>query len=180
MKHLFLFLFGIIVITNLSYSQNFPAGKNAVWLSGLASYSNHSGEIYEDSKGNSYSSITLSPSINYFVSNKFFIGGNLRLTHQYQGSIDASSVSIGPLIGLELANQQSSVFPYLSVGLSYKELTYSSSSVSGSDLNLGFGIMMQAASHLGIAVEFGYHMVTLESHSGSEVEIGVGVAGLFY
>ena len=118
MKFKLLFL-AILLFTNISYlfAQEFAVDKGATFVAGLASFSNQSGELFEDYDGNNTTKFNLSPSINYFVAKNFFVGGGLEFAYEKQGDYKTNSIGIGPQLGYAFGNANSTSFPFFDVGV---------------------------------------------------------------
>jgi len=179
---------GIYSIIN---GQEYALDKGATFISGIGSFTSSGGDLFEDGDNNKLIMLSLSPSFNHFITNNFFIGGGFELSNQKQGDFSTNSIGIGPQIGYAVGNSSSTVFPYFSAGLRYYTITadYGSlgdTNVSGTDIILGFGVLVPIRTHLGLAIEGGYHILDLKekdsdsSASGNILSIGIGIAGLLF
>jgi hypothetical protein len=171
------------------WSQEYATDKGAKFFGLSGSFSSQSGDLYEDNDGNGLTSINLNPSFNYLVAKNFFIGGGLEFLNQKQGDYSQSTIGIGPQIGVFFANQESKVFPYLSLGFKYYSMSMgfgsgSDASLSGTNISLGAGMVIPVQEHIGITFDCSYNIQNLKtsgvSVSGNILTIGVGILGFIF
>jgi hypothetical protein len=185
------FIICFIGLSSIGLGQEYAIDKGATFISGTGSILSQGGDLFEDSENNKAKTITISPSINHFISKSFFIGGGIELSNQSQGDYSINSIGIGPQLGYAIGNVNSKAFPYFDVGLRYYSMSIDygfsdDTQASGTDIFLGFGLLIQIKSHIGLAFEGGYHMIDLknkdtdESSSGNILSIGVGIVGLLF
>jgi hypothetical protein len=176
-------IIGIPVIAN---GQGFAIGKGASMITGLASFSSR-GSATVNSSSESVTTITFSPSMDYFLFNHFFVGGGLSYSSQTQNGSNIAGMAIGPEIGYAFGKQDSKVFPYLNAGWNYlsskiDEPYYSSSNLSGSDLSFGFGFIIPVKSHFGLVLQGKYDTINYSgsSQSVNVISLNFGVVGLLF
>lgn len=189
-KSMFL-LICFIAISSLLSAQQYAVDKKATIIAGSGIFMRQGGDLFEDSNGESATTVTFTPSINHFITKNLFIGGGMEFSKESQGDYNANSIGIGPQIGYAFGNSNSTVFPYLDLGIRYYSMTadygYGDDyQFSGSDISLGFGLIIPLKTHLGLIFEGGYHMMDLKNKdlddtaSGNVFSIGIGIAGLLY
>jgi len=177
-------------LSSIVNGQQYVVDKKATIISGSASFMSQGGDLYEVD-GNNATTFTFAPNINHFITKNIFIGGSLEFTTESQGDYKSNGIGIGPQIGLALGGPQNKVFPYFDLGIRYYRMKSDYSSdfdiqFSGSDISLGFGIIVPVKAHIGLIFEGGYHMQDLkakdydESYSGKIFSIGIGIAGLIF
>jgi len=177
-------------LSSIVNGQQYVVDKKATIISGSASFMSQGGDLYEVD-GNNATTFTFAPNINHFITKNIFIGGSLEFTTESQGDYKSNGIGIGPQIGLALGGSQNKVFPYFDLGIRYYRMKSDYSSdfdiqFSGSDISLGFGIIVPVKAHIGLIFEGGYHMQDLkakdydESYSGKIFSIGIGIAGLIF
>jgi hypothetical protein len=184
-KHLLLMViccFGILVKVQC---QQYALDKGASFITGNISLKSQGGELYTGSSSDRLQTWTLTPSYNKFVSKNFFIGAGIDMTYMSQGSSSARILGIGPQLGFASGNETSTSYPYFILGAKYMDMKISDNiKPTGSDIFIGFGIIMPLKEHLGISFEGTYHAVSLSfegvSQSGNTLSIGVGIVGLLY
>ena len=185
---LFIILSGLL--GSIVNGQQYAVDKKATIISGSASFMKQGGDLYEVD-GDKATTFTFAPNINHFITRNIFVGGSLEFTSESQGDYKSNGIGIGPQIGLALGGPQSKVFPYFDLGIRYYRMKSDYSSdfdikFSGSDVALGFGIIVPVKSHIGLTFEGGYHMQDLkakdydESYSGKIFSIGAGIVGLIF
>ena len=185
-----IFTFVLLVSTGNLFAQEYAVDKGATFISGVASFTSQSGELFEDYDGNNASTFNLSPSVNYFVAKNFFVGGGLEFAYEKQGDYKSNNIGLGPQIGYAFGNENSTAFPYFDVGLRYygMNVDYGSDNAkgSGTDIFFGAGIVVPVKSHLGITFEAGYHIMDINeketdtSYNGNIFAIGIGIVGLLF
>jgi hypothetical protein len=175
-----LFTFLLAFVFTMGWSQEYATDKGAKFFGLSGSFSSQSGDLY----GDGYTTLNINPSLNYLVAKNFFIGGSLEFMHQSQGGISASAIGIGPQLGVFFTNQESKVFPYLSTGIKYYSISGSGTSISGTNISLGVGMVIPVQKHIGITFDCSYHIQNLKtsgvSVSGNILTIGVGILGFIF
>lgn len=173
---------GLPIIAN---GQGFPIGKGASMITGLASFSSTSSST--SSGSGSVTTVTFSPSMDYFLFNHFFVGGGLSYSSQTQNSLNVTGTAIGPEIGYAFGKPDSKVFPYLNAGWNYlnskvDESYYGSPNLSGSDLSFGFGFIIPVKSHFGLVLQGKYDSINYSgsSQSVNVISLNFGVVGLLF
>lgn len=172
-------------------AQKYAIDKKATIITGSGIFTSQGGDLFEDNDGNKATTFTFTPNINHFITKNFFIGGSLEFSTESQGDYNSNGIGFGPQIGYAFGGPQSKVFPYLDLGVRYYKMNtdYGSGNYyqfSGSDISLGFGLIVPVKAHIGLIFEGGYHMLDLkdkdsnESYSGNIFSIGVGIAGLLF
>ena len=179
---------GIPVIAN---GQGFAIGKGASMITGLASFSSTGSDKVAGSESGSMSetvtTLTLTPSMDYFLFNNFFVGGGLGYSNQNSDVSNITELAIGPEIGYAFGNKDSKVFPYVNAGWNYisnkiNQSSYSITSLSGSGVFFGFGAIFPVKSHIGLVLEGKYNTI---NYSGSTQNVNIfslnfGVVGLLF
>lgn len=184
----------IICFSGLSFTvsaQQYAIDKKATIISGSGSFMSQGGDLFEDTDGNNATTITFSPNINHFITKNFFIGGGIEFSTESQGDYKSDGIGIGPQIGYVFGGPQSKALPYLDLGIRYYKMNVDYGfaddyQISGSDISLGFGVIVPIKAHIGLIFEGGYHMLDLKDKdsddtlSGNILSIGVGIAGLLF
>ncbi len=172
-------------------AQQYAIDKNATIISGLGSFMSQGGDLFEDTDGNKAKTVTFTPTINHFITKNFFIGGGIGFSTESQGDYKSNAIGLGPQIGYAFGNPQSKAIPYLDLGIRYYKMNYDYGftddyQISGSDIALGFGVIVPIKTHIGLIFEGGYHMLDLKDKdsddtiSGNIFSIAVGIAGLLF
>lgn len=170
-------------------SAAFPRGTQLV--SGVLSFSSQGGDLYENFDGDGITTVSIVPSVFYFVTPSIGIGGDLSLTRQSQGDFSNTVWGAGPKAGY-FFNSGSSTIPYVAVGWNYLSIGASngdeSESEGGTRWKFAGGVLLRR-DHLGIVMELGYSRDSFsvegfdgdnESFAGSIISLGIGFAGLLY
>ncbi|OGM08591.1 hypothetical protein A2Z67_06430 [Candidatus Woesebacteria bacterium RBG_13_36_22] len=172
-------------------AQQYAIDKKATIISGSGSLMSQGGDLFEDTDGNNATIVTITPTINHFITKNFFIGGGLEISVESQGNYSSNAIGIGPQIGYVFGAPHSTALPFLDLGIRYYKMNidYGASDdyqFSGSNISLGFGVIIPVKTHIGLFFEGGYHMMDLkdkdndDSYSGNILSIGIGIAGLLF
>ena len=172
-------------------AQEYAVDKKATIILGTGSFLSQGGDLFEDMDGNKATSFSFTPSINHFITKNLYIGGSLEFTAEAQGDYNLNGVGIGPGIGYAIGGPQSQAFPYLELGTLYYKMSMDYGSgddyqFSGSDIYLGFGVIIPIKEHIGLIFGGAYHMMDLkdkdfdENYSGNVFSIAVGISGLIF
>lgn len=184
----------IFCLSSLCFSvsaQQYATDKKATIISGYGSFMSQGGDLFEDEDGNSANRITFTPNLNHFITKNFFIGGGIEFSVESQGDYKSNGIGIGPQIGYVFGGPESKALPYFDCGIRYYKMStdygyIGDYQLSGSDIFIGFGVIVPVKSHIGLIFEGGYHMLDLKnnddekSFSGNIFSIGVGIAGLLF
>jgi len=179
-----------ILFFSFALSQDFAVDKGSMIISGMGSYENESGDLYENNDGESRNKLDLTTKYNYFVAQNIAVGGNLNYLMASQGDYSQTTLGIGPTAGYFIGNAESEMYPYLAAGISYlhqgmKSENYDNT-ISGTDITVSGGIIIPVKNHIGFTAELGYHMKSLkeedadESISGNIISLNIGISGLLY
>jgi len=184
----------ILCFSALSFTisaQQYAVDKKATIISVSGSFMSQGGDLFEDIDGNKATNITFTPSLDYFITKNFFIGGSLEFSSQSQGDYSSNGIGIGPEIGYAFGGPQSKVFPYLGLGIRFYQMNADFGAgddfqFSGSDIFFGGGVIVPIKANVGLIFSAGYHMLDLkdkdsdENYSGNIISIGVGISGLIF
>jgi hypothetical protein len=184
---MFLLLSGTIL------GAQYPVDKGSTIISGGFSFTNSSGELYEDEEGHSTTTLTLAPSVLTFVVPNFAVGGHLQLTRVSQGDANATGLAIGPKLGYFVGGPNSKAYPYFGMGFGYLRSTFEVGSgyergeytISGTKFFFSAGVAIMVAPHLAIACEGTYNIDNLkpehgESASGNTFAIVISLGGFIF
>ena len=178
------------IISTIS-AQQYAIDKKATIINGLVSFMSKGGDLFMDSDGNKSTSFIITPNFNHFITKNLFVGGGIDLSTESQGDYGYNGIGIGPQIGYAFGGPQSTAFPYLELGIRYYTMNVNyglgdSYHYSGSDIALGFGVIVPIKPHLGLIIGGGYHIMDLkdkdsnDNYSGNILSIGIGIAGLLF
>ena len=166
-----------IVLTNIATAQE-VTDKGIIWIGGNASFASVS------STGATASSITLSPTLNYFIAKSIFIGGAVNWSRVSENGNGGSSFGVGPHLGLAFGTEASSSIPYVAAGLKYLSNRTDQSGLpvlnrSGSDFFVAGGFNMIVRESLGIIIEASYHIKSFKGGASfNSFVLGIGVTGI--
>jgi outer membrane protein W len=140
-----------------------PIDKGGTILSGLASFAS------EKAGDDTRTTIAFVPNAIFFVASGFGIGFDISFTSVSVEDASQSVLALGPKIMVAFGSSQSTVYPYLGIGVDYltvsaDEKGFPSSSESGSIIKAGLGMMFKVNEHVGIPLELGI-LITNTEHS---------------
>ena len=184
MKKILIAIF-CLAFFSFSFSQEFAVDKGAMIVAGTASFMLQGGDLYENADGDGITSFTIAPSVIYFLAPNIGLGGSVAYSSMSQGDESYNSLSVGPVVGYFFGTASSTSYPFLAAGFQYLTMG-NGSSISGTDIRLGGGVIFTMKEHIGISIEAGYHIQSLkpegadESTSGNIIAVGIGIAGLLF
>jgi hypothetical protein len=184
----FVVLFGLFY--SLGFGAEYAVDKGSSMFGVTAGFINASGDLYEDAKGNSSSTLLIMPSLAHCFVPNFGFGGDLLLLHSTQGETGTSTLGLGPKILFFFSEKESKAYPYLTFGLYYVRNTIDYGTydytVSGTRFKFGGGASIMVASHLGLLMEASYNWDNLKpehakkSTSGYMLIVSLGLAGFLF
>lgn len=197
LKRLLIVVCFVVFLFSYSNAQNFAVDKGATCISGMASYINKSGDLYEGSGGGQVSRFSISPIANHFIFKNIFVGVGGDYIHETGGVYSSTNTyTVGPQIGYAYGDENSAAFPYLSIGGRYMWAKYDhndpyfQSKTNGTDFFASLGVIVPIKDHVGLIFQGSYHMIRQQYESdfneyeydknGSVVSLGIGIAGLLY
>ena len=197
MRKALVILVAFLLLTGITFGAEYPIDKGSTIISGGFSFTNSSGELYEDEEGHSTTTLTLAPSVLTFVVPNFAVGGHFQLTRVSQGDANATGLAIGPKLGYFVGGPDSKAYPFFGMGFAYLRNTYKVEydgywgyereeyTISGTKFFFSAGVAIMVTPHLAIACEGTYNIDNLkpehgESASGNSFGILVGLGGFIF
>ncbi len=202
LKSLLIVVCFVVFLFSYSNGQNFAVDKGATCISGMASYINKSGELYEGNGGNQVSRFSISPLANHFIFKNIYFGAGGDFIHEIIGARNFDTFTVGPQIGYAYGDENTPVYPYLSIGGRYIWSEYDShyiySKSNGTDFFAALGVIVPIKDHIGLTFEGGYHMIKqsskvnydnpyiyttdgdFDNKTGTVITLAIGIAGLLY
>jgi len=185
------FIICLCVLSSTISAQEFAIDKKAIIISGSGGYMSQGGDLFEDTDGNKATTVSLKPTVDYFITRKFFIGGGLDFSISSQGDYNSNGIGIGPELGFAFGGPQSKAYPFVQIGILYYKMNadYGSgddSQFSGSNIFLGCGAIFPVKEHIGVIFSGGYQLLDLKdkeydkSYSGNIFTVGIGITGLLF
>jgi len=178
-----------LIIFSYSIAAESPIDKGSFLTSGEYSFNNFGGELYEDTNGNRYTSISVDTSVNYFLISHLAFGFNLGIAYASQGDASSTTLGIGPQVLFYFGSTQSQtsykyqVYPFVSAGFYYlrnsSTISGVSSTANGTMVPFGAGFTYMVTNTVGLSAEFLYHIDHLKfedktAFNGNGFNIGVG------
>lgn len=183
----FVLTLGTLSVLLLSIGTADAHVRKATWLlQGTAAFSSSSGDLYGNE---SLTTISLSPTVHYFIINKLAVGGKLDVVSRSQGNNSNSSLFIGPSVRYFFArDMDATVNPYLGGAILLRSMssettvgnTTFKSDASGSSIQIAAGLAWFLKEHLALTPELSINLESLEGNSGTTIMLGVGLAGFLY
>lgn len=170
----------------LQASRRSPIGAGATMLSGGLVFSSSSGDLY-----GSATQLQFNPSVKFLVAPGLAIGASGVLSRSSAGSSSLTSVGIGPsfvyFIGSPSVqgSAKGNAYPYLGVTALYTSLSGGgSSTVTGSSVAVGGGVLVMVSEGAGLTAEVSYqfdHMGTSGvSADGNRLNVILGFSAFLY
>jgi hypothetical protein len=176
----------LLISSSLLLAQSYAVDKGAVIIEGTAGYMSQSGDWYENEDGDKSTTITLNPTIMYFISPNIGIGGSMLWHKESQGDASQSYMSLGPALGYFAGNSQSTNIPFLFASYQFQSMGDEDDSIPGKNIVLGAGMIFVIREHLGISAQISYQMESWkhedwdEAVEGTTLGVQLGIAGLLF
>jgi hypothetical protein len=198
MRNTLLILVTFLLLTGTAFGAEYPVDKGSTLISGGFSFTNATGNLYEDSEGNSTKMLSFAPSVLGFVVPNLALGGNVEFAWASQGDFSMTTLAIGPKIAYFVGQPNSKAYPYFSMGFNFLRDTFEEEeyvgwggyekveyTISGTRFYFGAGLYNMVGSHLAIGFEGTYNLDTLKpedgkSESGSIFLVTVTLAGFIF
>jgi hypothetical protein len=186
MKKIIFFMTFFSLFYSLGFGAEYAVDKGGNIFGITAGFINASGDLYEDQKGNSSTTVLLMPSLAHCVVRNFGFGGDFLFIHSKQGGIAIATLGLGPKAMFFFGGKESKAYPYLTSGFYYVRNSIDGYTISGTRFKFGGGTSMMVASHLGLLMEASYNWDNLKpehekkSTSGNMVILSMGLAGFIF
>jgi hypothetical protein len=189
MKFMISMLCLCLLFSASAFAADYPVDKGSTFLSGGASYTNQSGDLYENWEGEGTSQFSIVPSLVHFVTPNFAVGGDMEFTYVSQGDCSATGLGIGPKLAYFVGEADAKVYPFFALGFNYIRYTSgcngSDRTVDGTRFKFGGGVAVLLNTHLSMGFEGVVAMDTLkpergDSESGTTFGINIGLGGFIF
>jgi len=194
MRKALVILVAFLLLTGITFGAEYPVDKGSTMISGGFGFANASGNLYEDSKGNSATTLQIDSRVLRFVIPNFGLGGAVKLSRASQGDNSNTMLAIGPELGYFVGGPDSKTYPFFGMGFGYLRNSFERGSwggekyeftSSGTKFWFGAGVAFMVGSHLAIGCEGTYNLDNLKpedgkSESGSILILSVGLAGFIF
>lgn len=167
-------------------AQDYAIDQGALVLDGTISYSSDGGELFENAEGDRANTALLNPSVLYFVSPGLAIGGELYVENASQGDFSVTTIGVGPELTYFFGGPESTVYPFLSAGLSYASLSSDFFDASGIGFGFGAGAAFMLTTSVAITGGGAYQISNLSvdqtdaTLSGNTFRLELGVAAFLF
>lgn len=188
MKRTIFIITALILLAGLNPAQS-RAGSKATsggskLISGALSFTSQGGDLYESYSNERLNVISVTPSMFYFVSPGFGVGGDLSYERRERGGDSYTTMVIGPKVGY-FADTGSDMIPFFTGGVGYYLVASNGESRGGVRFKFGGGMLVRKG-HLAFSIEatFMHDRLNLEgdegSTTGNTILVGVGLAGFLF
>jgi len=197
-----LFVSILIVFCSSGFAQSFPTDKGSVALFGSFAFSSAGGDLWEDDDDR-LTQLQFTPSVSYFVTPGFALGGKFLLNRMAQGDASMTTWGIGPHVLYFIGGNKpkptvkGTTYPYLGATFLYAKSTTEEDddefSISGTVISFGFGVCHMLTSTVGLVGEAAYEIDNMtvkwedwegeeeeESESGDKFNIFAGFVVFLY
>lgn len=167
-------------------AQGYAIDKGAWVLDGTVSLTSQGGELYENSQGDRLTSLSLAPSVLYFVVPGLAIGGSLNLGYAAQGDNSATTIGVGPEIAYFFGAPESTVYPFVDGSVGYFSLNTEGADASGITFEAGAGIAAMLSPSVALIIQATYNIANVsvdqvnETFSGNQFGLQMGVAAFLF
>lgn len=182
------FTAAIILLLGLNSAQSQTrsgaTSGGAKLISGAVSFTTQGGDLYGGYSDERLNVISVTPSLFYFISPGFGVGGDLSYDLRSRGSYSYTTLSIGPKIGY-FADSGSDLIPFFAGGVNYLTAGSDLGDNNGVRLKFGGGVIIRKG-RLAFSIEasYLYDRLNLEgadgSTSGNTIIFGAGLAGFLF
>jgi hypothetical protein len=190
----------LVFLCGSALAQSFPTDKDSKIVSGSFAFSSMGGDLYESGEdGDRMTSIQFYPSVSYFVTPGFALGGKLILERLSQGDDGFTTWGIGPQLLYFIGGNQPKVtvkgatYPYFGAAFLYTSSTVKmellgeteESTTSGTIISFGGGICNMLSNTVGLTVEASYEIDNMkpeegDSQSGNKFNILAGIVAFLW
>lgn len=175
-----------LVACSFAYGQtrSEATDKGAMLISGTASFSSQGGDLYEGFDDERLTTISIVPSVFYFVSPGLGLGADLSYNRVSQGDFSATIWGVGPKVSF-LFDSGTNAIPFIAGGVNYLSIGANDESEGGIRLKFGAGFLIRKG-HMAVSIEadYVYDRFKPEGFSefitGNTILIGVGFARFLY
>lgn len=207
-KKLYIIVFALFVFNQLS-AQGYATSKGAVILSGIAGFTSSGGEFYQGINNKTGTRLMLSPSIDYFILQNFFLSVDAEYAYTYNSQVKVNSIEIGPGIGYVFGKAESKILPFLSTGFLFNTqknnyvstpydgynsdnnidnpygYTIDNSNTTSTTFFIDTGVIIMVQKHIGLTIGATFHNQKYKfpdgySKSGNTIALTLGINGLLY
>ena len=196
MKHSFVILSTILLLSVTGLAGDNPTDKGSLILTGNAYFMSQSGDLWESGGGDALTTFAIMPEVGYFITPGLLIGGNVTFNRLSQGDASRTDFAIGPTLGYYFNSDpmrteiKGAVYPFVSGFFNYGQSKFDGGDwTSTTDILLfggqgGIVYMLSDAVGLnaGVSVWFDsydYEGAT-ESIKGTTIQVGVGFTSFLY
>lgn len=167
-------------------AQGYAIDRGAWVLDGTISITSQGGELYENSQGDRLNSVSLAPSVLYFVVPGLALGGSLNVGYASQGDFSATTIGVGPEIAYFFGAPESSVYPFVDGSVGYFSLSTEGADASGITFEFGAGVAAMLSPSVALIVQGTYNIANVsvdqanETFSGNQFGLSMGVAAFLF
>lgn len=191
MKKLFVCLAMVLPMAISAHAAENPIDKGSVILAGDIFFQSQSGDLYENYQGDALTTISVMPSVSFFVVPGLAIGGNAEVFSLSQGGRSQTLYLVGPTVGgyfnmtRTRTEVKGSIYTYIEALFMFGGMT------NGSDIQiLNYGGMGGVMVMLSNAVAADFNILfqgeswkpddANESTTGTTLRFGVGISAFLW
>lgn len=164
-----------------------PIDQGSILIGGGLGFDYTMGDLYENVNGDAAMNINLTPEFGYFVMPSLMVGADLVVEFFSQGDASQTTWGIGPMVGYYL-DLGGNTYPYGKLAFRYRMTTDDNYSVTSMEIPVSVGALFMVAKNVGIDVYLNYSFdtmdmekpVDMDSQSGSDIGINVGISAFIY
>jgi len=188
MKRALSYLVIVLLLSGAIVAAEGPIDKGSMIIEGDVYFQHQSGELWDNWQGEGQTTIVISPSLGFFVTNGFMLGGQLYFLGISQGTADLTSVIIGPVVGYYFNTDptrtrvKGAVYPYVTGGFGFGNVSNGDSADLFSIGMVG-GAVFMVSNAVGVDVGLRLQSDRLSnggSASGTTIWFGAGITAFIW
>ena len=162
--------------TCLLSQKSYTVDQGSILLGGTAGFSSQGGDIIGNDR---LTTITINPSLLYFVAPNVGIGGTINLLNMSHSGNSSTLFGIGPKVAYYFGDQNKTTFPFIAGSFIYNS---ASDSYTETDFQFSGGFTSMLNKYVGITGEAFYMIESRKSegsdktYSGNTFGIQLGIA----
>jgi hypothetical protein len=171
-----LLILAIWLTTLLVGSAHAQIKQSDLIFEGSVSFASMSGDLHGD---HSTTVFSLQPRMYYFLADHMALGGRLGLTSTSGGGSSTTEFLLGPDFDYYFQTESKDIYPFAGGGLFYSSVS-DGKSTSGFTFGLHGGLAYLLKPHLALKPGLEIDFESRDSHAGTTIMLGMGLAGFLY
>ena len=172
-------VFMLALFSGFTFAQGSPIDEGSMMAAGGFSFSNWSGDLYEDADNNSQTVIDIFPILSYFILPGLAAGGEFAYSRISQSDWSYTAFGIGPqvryyfVLNREQTEAKGSTYPYFSVNFLFGTAKFKSDSGESKytykTFGFGLGAVYMISDAVGVFGQGGFDIDSRKPEDGDSV-----------